>query len=342
MHSVSLKFLVGILSFSDYYPFGMQMPGRNGGEDYRYAFNGMEHDPEVSGDGNSYTTEFRAYDSRLGRWKILDPLMAKFPHQSPYVAYDNNPIYYTDPTGMAAIHTPDIVVTGTNGSSVTIETDLVNQESTVDVDLGGVFVVGADGSYTRNGEPASVALGHEIGLAGAADIVIGVEGSAFLGAVIFLDGEYQGYWYDYIGVDGGFTAGLSLGAEFDVNANIFISFALTEKANPYNFEGQYVYSAVSLLENVTESPVSFEMKAATSEDWLTISFGLGLKLRELPDGDGAVKATLLGTGTTSIIQKIEKTEDISSTELLFNWMMHNPMTPFMFHEIMEEKISEGK
>jgi RHS repeat-associated protein len=100
MHSVSLKFLVGILSFSDYYPFGMQMPGRNGDEDYRYAFNGMEQDPEVSGDGNSYTTEFRAYDPRLGRWKSLDPLMSKFAHSSPYVGFANNPIVFTDPYGL--------------------------------------------------------------------------------------------------------------------------------------------------------------------------------------------------------------------------------------------------
>jgi RHS repeat-associated protein len=80
----------------------MQMPGRNGGEDYRYAFNGMEHDPEVSGDGNSYTTEFRAYDPRLGRWKSLDPLMAKFAHSSPYVGFANNPIVFIDPYGLEA------------------------------------------------------------------------------------------------------------------------------------------------------------------------------------------------------------------------------------------------
>jgi RHS repeat-associated protein len=92
-------FAPDVLSYSDYYPFGMQMPGRNGGEDYRYAFNGMEQDPEVSGDGNSYTTEFRGYDPRLGKWKSLDPLMSSFPHTSPYVGFANNPIYFVDPTG---------------------------------------------------------------------------------------------------------------------------------------------------------------------------------------------------------------------------------------------------
>ena len=83
------------------YPFGMIMPGRNeqAGDGYRYGYNGMEMDNEVSGNGNSYTTQFRQYDPRLGRWKSLDPLMAKFPHQSPYVAFDNNPIFYKDPKG---------------------------------------------------------------------------------------------------------------------------------------------------------------------------------------------------------------------------------------------------
>ena len=68
---------------------------------YRYGFNGMEKDDEVNGvTGSSYTTEFRQYDSRLARWLSLDPLMAKYPHQSPYVAFNNNPIFFADPTGL--------------------------------------------------------------------------------------------------------------------------------------------------------------------------------------------------------------------------------------------------
>ena len=81
----------------------MQMPGRNGtvsGGEYRYAFNGMETDKEVSGGGNSYTTQFRQYDPRLGRWKSLDPLAGKFPNMSPFVGMDNNPIVLTDVLGL--------------------------------------------------------------------------------------------------------------------------------------------------------------------------------------------------------------------------------------------------
>jgi RHS repeat-associated protein len=69
---------------------------------YRYGFNGQEKDDEVKGSGNSYTTEFRQYDPRLGRWLSLDPLFGHFPWQSPYAAFDNDPIRNNDPTGQAA------------------------------------------------------------------------------------------------------------------------------------------------------------------------------------------------------------------------------------------------
>jgi RHS repeat-associated protein len=102
MHSVSLKFLVGILSFSDYYPFGMQMVGRNDpGDGYRYGFNGMERDDEVKGSGNSYDFGARMYDSRLGRWLKIDNFAGQYRSLSPYNFANNNPIIYIDPDGNA-------------------------------------------------------------------------------------------------------------------------------------------------------------------------------------------------------------------------------------------------
>ena len=67
---------------------------------YRYGFNGMERDDEVSGGGNSYTTMFRQYDPRLGRWLSIDPLGALRPFESVYAGFGNNPIYYVDPSGL--------------------------------------------------------------------------------------------------------------------------------------------------------------------------------------------------------------------------------------------------
>jgi len=81
----------------------MPLPGRQlTPGSYRYGFNGMEKDDEMKGNGNSYTTEFRQYDPRLGRWLSIDPEFRAFPWQSPYVAFDNNPIIKTDPRGDAA------------------------------------------------------------------------------------------------------------------------------------------------------------------------------------------------------------------------------------------------
>lgn len=90
-----------VLSYSDYYPFGSPMPNRTFSSDsYRYGFNGMEKDDEVKNiTGSSYTTEFRQYDPRLGRWLSMDPKTSKYPSESPYVAFHNNPIYWTDPRG---------------------------------------------------------------------------------------------------------------------------------------------------------------------------------------------------------------------------------------------------
>jgi hypothetical protein len=42
-------------------------------------------------------------DYCLGRFLSVDPLAHEFPWQSPYVAFNNNPIYFIDPTGESGI-----------------------------------------------------------------------------------------------------------------------------------------------------------------------------------------------------------------------------------------------
>jgi RHS repeat-associated protein len=93
-------YLPDVLSYSDYYPFGMQMPGRNASTgDYRYGYQGSEKDGEFNGEGNSYTTYYRQLHTRLGRWLSLDPEMSMLADQSPYSSSDNNPINKTDENG---------------------------------------------------------------------------------------------------------------------------------------------------------------------------------------------------------------------------------------------------
>ena len=90
-----------VISYSDYYPFGMLMPNRHGqDDDYRYGFNGMEKDDEVRGSkGASYDFGARMLDPRIGRWLSGDPLEAKFPAHCPYNFVANMPIIAIDPDG---------------------------------------------------------------------------------------------------------------------------------------------------------------------------------------------------------------------------------------------------
>ncbi|MFH6996056.1 hypothetical protein [Flavobacterium sp. FlaQc-48] len=51
---VELFYCPDVLSYSDYYPFGMLVPTRHGSSDsYRYGFQGQEKDDELKGEGNS-------------------------------------------------------------------------------------------------------------------------------------------------------------------------------------------------------------------------------------------------------------------------------------------------
>ncbi len=93
-------FSLDLVSASHYYPFGMLQPERSWqSEEYRYGFNNMEKDDEIAGVGNSYTTLFRQYDPRLGRWWSIDPKIHRFPSISPYSSMTNNPISIIDPNG---------------------------------------------------------------------------------------------------------------------------------------------------------------------------------------------------------------------------------------------------
>ena len=111
---------------NDYYPFGSLLDGRAvsaASEDYRFLFGGMESDDEVKGTGNSYTTMFRQYDPRVGRWLSIDPLFKNYVWQSPYVAFDNSPINKSDPRGDAAGEPEKITKAASNAVKKVKEND---------------------------------------------------------------------------------------------------------------------------------------------------------------------------------------------------------------------------
>jgi hypothetical protein len=75
-------------------------------EEYRFGFNGMENDPEITGqEGSHYTAAFWEYDSRIGRRWNVDPVVK--PWESSYATFANNPILFTDLMGMDTVNSND-------------------------------------------------------------------------------------------------------------------------------------------------------------------------------------------------------------------------------------------
>ena len=91
-------FAADVITANDYYPFGMQMPGRkypaqNNG--YRYGFNGQERSDELN--ENLTTALYWEYDSRIARRWNIDPVFKS--GISGYSVLGNNPIIMVDPFG---------------------------------------------------------------------------------------------------------------------------------------------------------------------------------------------------------------------------------------------------
>jgi RHS repeat-associated protein len=91
-----------IVNTQDYYAFGMQAPFSEynaGTGRYRYGFNGKENDSEVKGSGNQQDYGMRIYDTRLGRFLSVDPIMKDYPELTPYQFASNTPIFGIDLDG---------------------------------------------------------------------------------------------------------------------------------------------------------------------------------------------------------------------------------------------------
>ena len=86
-------------SATDYYPFGMVARSVVSSQQYRYGFNGQEHEDDIDGGGGDYDFGARIYDSRIGRFLSLDPQSGNYPSISPYCFAGNMPIAFIDDEG---------------------------------------------------------------------------------------------------------------------------------------------------------------------------------------------------------------------------------------------------
>ena len=98
--TTTTSYRVGMRNISDYSPFGVLLKERTvENEFYRRSFNGMETDPEVKGNGNSYDFGARMYDPRVGIFLSLDRFSDKFGSLSPYSFAGDSPILAIDNNG---------------------------------------------------------------------------------------------------------------------------------------------------------------------------------------------------------------------------------------------------
>ncbi len=131
-------YLADVTSATDYYAGGFAMPARSFNQnDYRFGHNTQEKVTEWA--PGHYTAEFWEYDSRLLRRANRDPLDK--PWESPYAAFANNPIWFSDPNGLDTFATSQIVKPGDPNAKVyDPEVDVIVQ-STLEVVADVTFKV---------------------------------------------------------------------------------------------------------------------------------------------------------------------------------------------------------
>jgi RHS repeat-associated protein len=159
-----------ILEENHYYPFGLKhsryapligrMAGINNDTDkaiqavsptdeiakaslYKYKYNGKEFQDELG--LYMYDMDMRQYDPAIARWVVMDPVIHH--SMSPYNAFDNNPVFWADPSGMDA-------------TTIDFLRDLFKRSNSGDTwtNNNGVFINSRTGEEAPAPEPAYLAI----------------------------------------------------------------------------------------------------------------------------------------------------------------------------------------
>ena len=146
-----------IVHFDDYYPFGVPMPGRSGGNGDdgdptgKPRFTGYEREWEQ--DDAVYYAGARYYDALIGRFMSIDRFAVRYPSLTPYQYTANNPVVFIDVNG----DTLFVNGVGEDGAEAVAQFERLSTRA-----LGGFFTVdvGEDGlvdvrSTGREGELTS-------------------------------------------------------------------------------------------------------------------------------------------------------------------------------------------
>jgi RHS repeat-associated protein len=133
-----------VIGGNDYYPFGLQMPGRSyvaGNYQNTYKYSGKELDEEQFSNGTTmgaidwYYFGARYYDPEIGRWYVVDAFSEKAPSWTPYNYTFNNPYKYVDADG----NFPFLFIGALALYAVLSAPGPVNAPSPADVENGNLY-----------------------------------------------------------------------------------------------------------------------------------------------------------------------------------------------------------
>jgi RHS repeat-associated protein len=156
-----------VVTASDYYPFGSQMPGRKfaqANSSYRYGFNGQENSDEIA--AGLTTAMYWEYDSRIGRRWNVDPIVKV--EESPYLCFSGSPILFSDPLGDDVKKGGDdkpIVTKGTNLPEIVLRSTIRKKPT---IDLNTLVKINTKSTCHISNDEVSTALNKSFSSALAA------------------------------------------------------------------------------------------------------------------------------------------------------------------------------
>ncbi len=116
-----------VVSAQEYYPFGLAFNeyARTASSSQNFKYNGIEYEESLGLD--LYEMDFRQYDPAIARFMAIDPVIHH--SMSTYTAFDNNPVYWADPSGADAIYNDQTDEYVINGAVVSFDEALAYAEA---------------------------------------------------------------------------------------------------------------------------------------------------------------------------------------------------------------------
>src|SRR5690554_522583 len=258
---------------SHYYetlPFGEMIVEHNQSSFYdnKFKFNGKELDDATQ----MYYYGARYYDPRISIFVSVDPLAEET--MTPYQYVNNNPIMFTDPTGMVA---DDIIIRGENGNTITIPTaddDHKYVDVPFDISESITMDLGLSNINTSN-----LAVGYSMGVSADAKAAVGGAASANMTVVNFpTNSDYSDYNYVYAGYELTLSGGAQVAASANIEANFFVAYSNTKDTQtPSSFQGKT--SSYGLAFDVKAvAGAGFSIYGFQSEDKVWTGVGVGLNV----------------------------------------------------------------